>query len=83
MPDEPLIRWFPGVSRWCFLPVFSCLVKAAVSVGNPLRGDIIASLAFEKADLSRPGHCPAEGGNDRGLAAFLLWGVTSFWVLLE
>ena len=52
MPDEPVIMRLPGFSRFRAAPgFFSSMVKGAVTVGNPLTGAIIASLAFEKADF--------------------------------
>jgi hypothetical protein len=51
MPDEPVKTRLPGVSGFLLAGGFPSKVKGAVSVGNPLTGAIIASLAFEKADF--------------------------------
>ncbi|MEE3181449.1 MAG: hypothetical protein VX288_06035 [Planctomycetota bacterium] len=79
MPDEPVKMGFSGVSGFFFAGRFSSSVKGAVSVGNPLRGDIIGALAFEKADFLMPRH----GVETTGVWPLFLWGVTSFWALLE
>ena len=51
MPDESVKMRLPGVSGFFLAGEFRAKVKGAVSVGNPLTGAIIASLAFEKADF--------------------------------